>query len=123
MSGPAAGCRSRAIAELKIDCFDWEFNWGEIETVGTFAHNTHNNQLNDKLSLSLSLSKMGKGFGDGGKSGGKGKAGEPKKPVTRSARAGLQVRAAITGALGSDAFASAWMAASCTAHPPVQQLS
>ena len=35
---------------------------------------------------------MGKGFGDGGKSGGKGKAGEPKKPVTRSARAGLQVR-------------------------------
>jgi len=33
---------------------------------------------------------MGKGFGDGGKSGGKGKAGEPKKPVTRSARAGLQ---------------------------------
>ena len=36
---------------------------------------------------------MGKGFGEGGKSGGKGKAGEPKKPVTRSARAGLQVRA------------------------------
>ena len=35
---------------------------------------------------------MGKGFGDGGKSGGKGKAGEPKKPVTRSARAGLQVQ-------------------------------
>jgi histone H2A len=34
---------------------------------------------------------MGKGFGEGGKSGGKGKAGEPKKPVTRSARAGLQV--------------------------------
>ena len=28
---------------------------------------------------------MGKGFGEGGKSGGKGKAGEPKKPVTRSA--------------------------------------
>ena len=27
---------------------------------------------------------MGKGFGEGGKSGGKGKAGEPKKPVTRS---------------------------------------
>jgi hypothetical protein len=34
---------------------------------------------------------MGKGFGEGGKSGGKGKAGEPKKPVTRSHRAGLQV--------------------------------
>ena len=43
---------------------------------------------------------MGKGFGDGGKSGGKGKAGEPKKPVTRSARAGLQVRFAGGLALG-----------------------
>ena len=83
----------------------------KIETVGkSFAHNAHTNQLKHKLALalSLSLSKMGKGFGDGGKSGGKGKAGEPKKPVTRSARAGLQVREAIAGgALGLCAFATA----------------
>eukprot|EP01043_Picozoa_sp_COSAG02_P015513 COSAG02_NODE_663_length_18741_cov_9.083682_11_plen_174_part_00 len=51
------------------------------------AQNAKHHHHNTSLSFT-----MGKGFGDGGKSGGKGKAGEPKKPVTRSARAGLQVR-------------------------------
>jgi hypothetical protein len=46
---------------------------------------THNRHQQTQQQPPHTFSTMGKGFGEGGKSGGKGKAGEPKKPVTRSA--------------------------------------